>query len=100
MLPQCAAFALQTALRSVTLCSPFSGFLADRVPRGLQRGAGYVSCSITAGGQSGQLLGGSGRGPCPDALSSSLTWGDPLDFFVSLGLGFRNLGPLSGLQIW
>lgn len=37
MLPQCAAFALQTALRSVTLCSPFSGFLADRVPRGLQR---------------------------------------------------------------
>lgn len=41
--PWCSGSALQTVLSSVPLCSPFSGFLADRVPDGLQgEGGGYV----------------------------------------------------------
>lgn len=86
MHPWCSGLALQTALSSVPLCSPFSGFVADRVPDGLQREEVVMSATlITGSGQSGLLLGGSGRGLCPDSLSLNLTQENPLDFFVSLG---------------
>lgn len=86
MLPWCSGLALQTALGSVPLCSPFSGFLADSVSDGLQREEVVMAATpITGSGQPGLLLGGSGRRLCPDPLSVSLIQGNPLDFFVSLG---------------
>lgn len=46
MLPWCSGLALQAALSSVPLWSPFVGFLADRIPVDLEREeAVYVSYS-------------------------------------------------------
>lgn len=86
MLPWCSGLALQTAVSPVPLCSPFGAFLGDRVPDALQREELVMSATpITGSGQPGLLLGRSGRRLCPDPLSLTLTQGNPLDFFVSLG---------------
>jgi len=63
MLPWCSELALQVALSSVSLCSPFSGFPADRVPDGLQREEVVMSATpdywkpgLLQGGDSAQAL--------------------------------------------
>lgn len=85
MLPWCFGLALQTALSSVPICSPLSGFLADRVPDGLQREEVVMSATLITGSrQPGLLLGGCGRRLYPDPFSLSLTQRNPPDCFVSL----------------
>lgn len=79
MLPWCSGLALQAALSSVPLWSPFVGFLGDRIPADLKREeAVYVSYSgywkWAARPLAGRL--------CEDAFPSYLssTQGIPLAF--------------------
>lgn len=63
MLPWCSGLALQAALSSVPLWSPFVGFFVDRVPDDLERQEEVCMSAtlITGSGQPGLLLGGSVR---------------------------------------
>lgn len=68
MLPWCSGLAVQAALSSVLLCSPFVGFLAVRVPVDLEREEEVCMSAtlITGSGQPDLLLGGSVRRLSPD----------------------------------